>query len=327
MKKTTQKNNKILIVAGAVLSFLIGGGIGATITHLINQKPAEPEVVEPGGINEPSIVTTGMNLKLISSTNNADGSVTKNYSYSMNPANAEIQSATATIKYSDGTACPDSVMTASVDKTAKTVAITNKTAFNKKIAVTVKLTATDGSTASGTITFDYVKKLLSLSSNIAEGDHEVYYLAGAGYSTSSAGYLSSFAATEFMTPNYSIYTKNKNYTFAVEHIEALPSLLFGSETFKTMLSPYTNQLETFFTEKIRSGAAVTAADLYNLSSDSDYHTALRRLSNLTPSLINDYIELELYLTIYCVEEPDIKISIGGGDSFIKFGINYDFTRF
>ena len=327
----TKKNKQKFIVLGFALSLLIGGGVGAAITHFVEQKP---EVVEQGGLADPVISTKGMSLRLLNSVNNADGSVTKTYSYTMNPENADIASATAEVNYEDHGAgggnnrkrvyassvpVPESVMTATVDKEAKTVAITNKAAFHIRIIVTITLTATDGSTASGTITFDYVKKLLGMT-GIGQA------CGGQGFA-SSMNPLTSFAVDQMITPNYSIYTKDKAYTFAVKDVSTYCEFNFDNSVYQTKLEKYKTQLETFFKQKISSGGSVTVDELWNVSSDNDYHAALKNLSALTPSATDNSISVGVNAIYYCVQNENIKLEMNSNDSTVYFGIKYDFSAY
>ncbi len=266
MKNQNKKNRSMKVLGTTLaLALLVGGTVG-----IVNHYE-RPQISDE--VNDEQDVTIrdhGVTLKLLQKTNNSYGEVDQTFTYSVTPSNATNQAVTAVAKYQDGTSC-DAVMAVSVDTSAKTIKLSCKGAFSKKITVTV--TSSANSSAKGTVTVDYVKKLKSITAkntNIQIG----------GKNTSTANdYVKKdkISWTDFYTPNYSVYTKDKNYTFTTGLFEDQTTydIQFDEEIGITGLpSDYREKFESLVRNAIANQSGITDDQIWNLYSTNAYHSAL-----------------------------------------------------
>lgn len=300
-KKTTSKRISGFALAAVALFVGVGG-------YLVSRSlPADTPVTVDPGLGNGTIITNGMKIRYLSETTNTDGSVTKVYSYTVTPVNADIQSASAVAKYIDDTD-PSAVLTASIDKTEQTISVTCLRAFSKQIVVYVDVTAMDNSTASGTITFDYVKKILGLEAT-ADHDTNCYYV-GNGWSAAKNGLISSLAIEEFIMPSYSVYTKDKDYTFST----SVMAVQYCDETVIEDYKEYSISdatialLQEALEVKMKLGNAAyfTPTELWNIDSSNSWHSFLMHVKDADPEL--NYINFCFYTDFYCDQNHSVKIA-------------------
>lgn len=258
-----KKSNSKKYLLGTSLALLLTLGIGGALIGTHNT--GGDNVVVDGDLN---IVDKGVSIRMLSKETNSHGQETITLSYSVTPDNATNQNVIVTLAYKGGGDC-SSVMTASVNSSAHTIALECKGAFNKQIVATV--TSEANSNAKGEITIDYEKKLLGFEVN--DEDVEIGTTAG----SSGATFKQSLNLTDIYTPNYSVFTKDKtyNYTYALapatsgSSLSIDENLVYDNDVFEQKL---TQLLES----KIKTGViSFTDDELWNLDSSNEYHSALR----------------------------------------------------
>lgn len=189
-KNNVLRNSLVLLTIGLV------SGIAFVDWNLkdwfITEKQDNQEISEL----ETSIIENRIKLKLLTTSETEDGSITKTFSYTITPANATNQNVTATAKYKDGTSC-SSVLTTSVNSTDKTISIVCKSAFAQQIEVVVTSEANEN--AKATIKVDYVKKVTNATYN----SESIQYILG---EEKAINY------SNFIDITYSQYSKNKDYS-------------------------------------------------------------------------------------------------------------------
>lgn len=341
MKKQQTKQykteNKILTIVAVLL--LVGATATVTAgicTDWFSRNPFEQAEKDSTKDDvETSIKENGVSLKLLSTSTTSEGYVVKTFTFGVEPANATDQTVSATAKYKDGSDC-SAVMSVAVNNEAKTIALTCKAAFSKQIIVTV--TSNANSNAKATITLDYVKKLLSISDKNTNNSQNINLAVGAGYELQErdyAKYMDNFSINEMITPSYSIYTKDKNYTFNVKNVtvDADEILYDGSDLelgldneilYQTYLSPVAELLQTKIQNK---AAAPTKEEIWNAVDDNTWHSLLKGYEKQVKQ--NNYSEylcsFTLNATYYCVEEPAKEVVIN--NKYIYFYPAYDWTGF
>ncbi len=262
-----QKKHTFSKILGTTLALalVLGGTVG-----ILNRYEHPQTGDEVNDDQEVVIKNDGVTLKLLSKTNNSYGEQDQVFSYSVSPANATNQAATAAVKYQDGTDC-SAVMVVSVDTTAKTIKLSCKAAFSKKITLTV--TSSANSSAKATATINYEKKLKSITAKSPN-----IQLGGTGTISGSVK-KDRINWTDFYTPNYSVYTIDKNYTFT--------TALFGNGGADLELDECTvSSISTVIQEKfegllrtaITNQTTITDDQIWNLDSSNTYHSALMSAS-------------------------------------------------
>ena len=248
MNKEQKRTLKGAVVGIAALLLLAGVFYGGMA---LQKKFDKNDIVESsnsqGGIST-EITASEMKIRALATKENEDGSVTKTFTYEVQPAGATNQEVTVSAKYVDGSDC-SAVITASVDLTKKEISVTNKGAFNKVVNVVV--TSVNNSKATATIKCDYVKKVIDVSCN------------------ETLDNFTSFV-NEYITPSYSIFTKDKNYTFSISNANLTISSLGDTGDWST----YKDAIETKIETAINSNKAISNTDLWNIYDTYDYHNFL-----------------------------------------------------
>jgi len=324
--KQYKTENKILTLVAALLLVVATATVTAGVcTNWFQNNPFEQSQKDSKDDVETSIKENGVSLKLLSTSTTKEGYVVKTFTFGVEPANATDQTVTAAAKYKDGSDC-SAVMSVAVNNEAKTIALTCKAAFSKQIIVTV--TSNANSNAKATITLDYVKKLLSINKNKTDIN------IGAGMS--GITYDSNFALNSMIDPSYSVYTKDKNYTFAIKDVSVgLDEWVYGSEyvtdeiMIREFLTPLMNLVET----KIQNKAeAPTKEEIWNITDDNTWHSILKYYAEDVKQGKNTeyFCSFILQATYYCVEDPTIEVkydSNNGAREFINFYPAYDWSGF
>lgn len=323
--KQYKRENKILTLVAALL--LVGATATVTAgicTDWFTKNPFEQAEKDSTKDDvETSIKENGVSLKLLSTSTTSEGYVVKTFTFGVEPANATDQTVTASAKYKDGSDC-SAVMSVAINNEAKTIALTCKGAFSKQIIVTV--TSKANSSAKATITLDYVKKLLSISKNKTEIN------IGAGMS--GITYDSNFALNSMITPSYSVFTKDKTYTYNVKDVSVgLDEWVYGSEyvqdqfMFTEFLDPLMDMLETRIKNK---EAFPTKEEIWNITNDNDLHSILKYYAeDVKQGTQTDYFCSFIFTaTYYCVEDPTIEVKYDTSNQvYINFYPAYDWTGF
>lgn len=247
MKKEQNKTLKGALIGIASLLLIAGVFAGGMALQKHLSKDDVVLSSKDGGIST-DISSQNMRIRALATKENEDGSVTKTFTYEVQPAGATDQEVTVKASYVDGSDC-SAVITTSVDQTKKEISVTNKGAFNKVINVVV--TSVNNSKATATIKCDYVKKVLDVSCN------------------ETLDNFTSFV-DEYITPSYSIYTKDKNYTFAISNADITISSLGDTGNWST----YKSEIETKIETAINQKKAISNDDLWNIHDTYDYHNFL-----------------------------------------------------
>lgn len=247
MKKEQNRMIKGAVLGIASLLLLCGVFAGGMALQKHLSKDDVVLSSKDGGIST-DISSQNMRIRALATKENEDGSVTKTFTYEVQPAGATDQEVTVSAKYVDGSDC-SAVITTSVDKTKKEISVTNKAAFNKVVNVVV--TSVNNANAKATIKCDYVKKVLSVA---------------------CMDTLDSFTSfvDEYITPTYSIYTKDKNYTFSVSNASITISSLGQTENWDT----YKTAIEDKIEAAINQNKAIANTDLWGIYDTYDYHDFL-----------------------------------------------------
>lgn len=322
-----EKRNGAAIILGALLI----AGLSATLTAGVctdwfKNNPFDQTEKDPSSGIDTSIQENGVNLKLLATTTTPEGYVVKTFTFAVQPSNASDQTVKVEAKYKDDTDC-ESVLTVSVDNESKTVSVVNKGAFEKQIIVTV--TSNANAEAKATITVDYVKKLLGIKSSVAKEELTGnYYYFGGNYAENN---ISDFSVSSMITPTYSVFTKDKTYTFAVKEVSV------GGDEWICSSSEYDNYIstshlwnyfETLLQQRIQSGGALLTADeIWNIESKAGWHSYLAYLSENHLNASNDnYVSFVFNATYYCVEDPSIEVKFNdGSDTYLFLSLDYDFS--
>lgn len=322
-----QKKNTGLLV----LLTLFGAVIGATTATAVFTKgfrtnPFEQGEKDPSSGLETSIKEDGVSLKLLATSTTSEGYVVKTFGFTITPSNASDQTVNAEAKYKDGSDAAD-VIAVSVDNEAKTISLTNKGAFSQQIVVTV--TSNDNAQAKATITVDYVKKLLGIHSSVEKEGDGNYYFFGGNYTGNN---LSDFSISSMITPEYSVYTKDKNYTFAVKDVSVLEDewLCSSAEYFDIINSDHIGRaIAKLLEEKIKTGGALpTAEEIWNIDSEPGWHSYLSYISeNHLNEESDEHLSFVLKATYYCVEDPSIELKFSDDfyDTYLFLSFDYDYS--
>ncbi|MFR1524192.1 MAG: hypothetical protein ACLSUV_01610 [Bacilli bacterium] len=319
MKQKNTKTKKIVL--GLLLGVICLGAIGFGVHQAFNENKTSIVDVDESGVSE-TIESRGVKIKLLSTQVQADKSIVKTFKYSVEPSDATNKEVKVTALFADGSDC-SSVITASVDKHTQTITITCKGAFKQKI--NVKVTSVDNPNAYANVILNYVKKIQSI-----EGTIKSLYV-GNGWSQNYPEQHKDTTVTyaDFITPTYSDYTKDKQYTFAMRDIEIIDDefLIQGSLPDKDTEELYT-KLNVMLYEAFNNQSALpTSEDMWNAVDTDTYRSWLLGVADLDPWEEDAYLCLEARGTIYCVEDPTISVQLGGGTHFyVYFSFQDDYSN-
>ena len=251
--KNKKKNIKTILASTMALTLLLAG-VGVMVG--LENQPTEQEVVKHEGIK----------LKALQKTENADGSVTQTISYSVQPAGATDKSIYVEVMQNGQKVTSTDVVSVTTQSNADgngTISVTVKQAFNKQYIVNVHSNYDNDVYSSFTI--DYEKKLLSLTDGAIVHEPEL-----------TNSYV--LSVDKFYTANYSLYTKDKTYTYKISNVNVdITSYSVGSDfPFK---SGDASDLENIIKASALDGTAVTDTEIWNAISTTDGYTE---------SEINDY---------------------------------------
>lgn len=325
-KKEKQKTLRIL----AVIALMGGASVltAGICTDWFKNNPFDQTEKEPSSGIDTSIKEEGVSLKLLATTTTPEGYVVKTFTFTVQPSNASDQTVTVSAKYKDGTDC-ESVLRAAVDNESKTISVINREAFEKQIIITV--TANANAEAKATITVDYVKKLLGIKSSVdKEGSTGNYYFFGGNYAENN---ISDFSVSSMITPTYSVYTKDKTYTFAVKEVNVYEDeWICSSGEYSDFINNSNHiwrALADVIQKKIQSGEALPTADeIWNIDSEPGWHSYLAYMSkNHLNESTDDHVSFVFDATYYCVEDPSIEVKFndGGDDTYLLLSLDYDFS--
>ena len=319
MKQKNTKTKKILL--GLLLGVISLGAIGFGVHQAFNDVETPIVETDNSGVKE-TIESRGVKIKLLSTQVQADKSIVKTFKYSIEPSDASNKEVKVTALFADGSDC-SSVIATSVDKNNQTITITCKGAFNQKIIV--KVTSIDNPNAYANVTLNYVKKIESIEGTITN----LYVGKGWKYDTVSDHSDTSVTYADFITPTYSDYTKDKQYTFAMKDIEIIEDefLIQRSLSAQDTDELYTELTVMLYDAFNNQGSLPTTEDIWNAVNTDGYRSWLTSVADLDP-MDDAYLCLEVRGTIYCVEDSTISVQLGGGSHFyVYFSFQDDYSNF
>ena len=319
-KRKNERTKKILL--GLLLGVIALGAIGFGVYQAF--KDTEPPIVETdnGGVSE-TIESRGVRIRLLSTRTLEDESVEKTFSYSVEPSNATNKDVKVSALFVDGSDC-SSVITTAVDKETQTITITCKGAFKQKIIV--KVTSVDNPEAYAEVTLNYVKKIESIAGTITS------LHVGNGWDLDFEGCHKDTSVTyaDFITPTYSDFTKDKQYTFGMRDIQIIDDefLIQGSLPDQDKDELYAELTVMLYDAFNNQGALPTTEDMWNAVDSDAYRSWLLSVNDLDPWADDAYLCLEVRGTIYCIEDPSISVQIGGGTHFyVYFSFQGDYSDY
>lgn len=301
MKENKKRNSKIVPIC-LILTIL------GTIIYILSTYEKIPD-------NDVIINQNGINLKMLSSTENNYGELTYVFEYQIIPENATNQEVTLSLIYKDnGQEITNSEFSYELNQELKQIKIICHKAFNRTILL--KITSNQNNNAYAEVKLEYSKKLLNLDYKTND-----YYIGG----QSNHNNLQDFTATSFIEPTYSLYTKDQEYTFKAESF----ALSYESENYSipgSLPSTFVNNLINLLNNKfINQEKSITPQEIWNLTSDNKTHSFLSKLSQLDYK--DNYIEFLVdEAKYYCVEKPEIVIDDPQRLTFV-FYLDFDFTNF
>lgn len=272
MARKNKKNNKLKKSVLLVMGLFLCGGVLATLN---NYEKNNPVISNPA--EDVKVVNQGIKIRMLSTSTNDNGEEDKVFTYSISPENATNQSVTLTLSYIDGSDC-SSVMEASLNEDDKEITLSCKGAFSKQIKLVI--TSKDNSSATATITMDYVKKLKAITP-ISGGP---LYIGIWNSGSPAYGGITSLAPSSFVNAGYSVYTKDKTYTFkaTVNSIDLTAKVV--SSEISSVADSVGTALKTKIKEKIEAGSSyLSASELWNLSDSNSYHSYLATIGSMSLS--------------------------------------------
>lgn len=310
MKKfTSLKSNKIKYSLVAFL--LVGGSIGLLANKYFN-------TINNGNISEIEIEENGISLKFLSTKENEDGSISKTFSYEVKPEYATDKTITCTLKFVDNSDC-SSYMKAQINNGEQTITLTNMKAFDQQIIVTLISNADKSKTAS--LTCDYEKKLLSIEDRDKNNKH---YTIGNGW-TNAYGEtgINDFKIENFIIPNYSVFTKDKNYTFSYSKFNLQFDELCGITNNNDLFNEITVELKDALYNKVENQEGyLSKEEVWNLIDSNEWRSALKETSNNNPD-DDYYVSYEIIGTVVCNENPKITLEL---DTLFYCSLKYDYSE-
>ena len=309
-----KKMNKSLVtpmILGGIACFALGGLSGFLlsdyyITHNAAMDKGEKDSIPVDASSK------GMQVKMLSTVTNDDGSVTKTIGYTVLPAAATNKDVTVKAQYADGSSCAD-VASVILDQENKTVAVTIKNAFSQEIQVV--LTSASKASVTATIRLNYEKKLLGLNRLI---DGAEIHVGSWGEETAS---IADFSIENFVTPEYSAFTYDKVYSFAVSEVtvpegDFVEEILQYSDSDPDLALNMAHLLQ----DKINAQAAISAADIWALSETEDWQYFL---SNLTATeQVTPYYHTTFTATYSSIGQPETKVVYSDVELYLSLAGDY-----
>lgn len=318
-KRKNTKTKKILL--GLLLGVIALGAIGYGTYQVLNEENPVVET-EKSGVSE-TIESRGVKVRLLSTRTLENDVVEKTFSYSVEPSNATNKEIKVTSAYVDGSDSSQ-VITTSVDSLSQTITVVCNGPFKQKIIV--KVTSVDNPEAYAEVTLNYVKKIESIDGTITS------LHVGNGWDVNFEGAHIDTTVTyaDFITPTYSDFTKDKQYTFAMKDIHIISDefLIQGSLPDQDTDELYTELTVMLYDAFNNQGSLPTTEDMWNAVDSDAYRSWLLSVADLDPWSDDAYLCLEVQGTIYCVEDPTISVQIGGGTHFyVYFSFQGDYSDY
>lgn len=221
MKENFSKNKVWQILGVAVLCAVTVLGAVLGVLFGMNHSSEDLNVSKDLSNQDPLLIesTQEQGITILSSvaTTAADGSTSKTLTATITPDDAtnrkvdwSVAFKSASSTWAKNKTVTDYVTVTPTSDGALTATVTCKKAFGEQIIITVK--SREVSEVSATATVDYEKKLLDFTCALQRKTASTSYVA-VDKIDCSAGYTYNY----IVTPVYSDFTKDKTYSYTVEH--------------------------------------------------------------------------------------------------------------
>lgn len=337
-KQTKKENNRTEKITIAVLALLlIGGGCYIGGKHIMDSK--QPVIETVPGDDEVAIKNQGITIKKLNTVTNKDGSVTKTFSYTIEPANATNKGVTLTAKYADGTDC-SAIVTLSSNETDQTISITCKSDFDKVINVSVVSKA--NTNAKSTITLNYVKKLKSFNAkpHVEDyGGYSIYFsdrFAGDSSIIGEFSYQYNNMTTSLNTLindlfdiTYTKFTKDQKFNYFLKDVTVINDEIYTNTvdwgSYGDLINNYySNLLTEYLNDQTNDDFSTVAEDIWNLSNDNQYHSLLLEESKYNAS--ESYIAFSFGAEVYFNNGDNTESILNTRfEGLVTFPLSFDYS--
>lgn len=308
-----KQNNKLIV--GTIISALLIVGTG-TLAYLtkgfqdwsFNQNQKNDDL----GL-ETEIKSSGLELRLLNTTENEDGSITKSFNFTIKPKIITNKNLVINSKYKDGTLVDESVLKVTYQYTYENTGYINiicKQAFSQQIEVNIA--SESNSEVKATIKVDYVKKVLNVETK--ENVLDSHYCFDNNFHADIIAFtamkeLENYDINQFLNITYSQYSKDKNYTFKLSSVTStLGTTDFEAPSNDLQIEQnrisdiFKNKIETEFMKKVFLDNAEPFEALWNLAETDDDRVILKHYSN------DQYLYASLSSTFNIICEQDNNIN-------------------
>ena len=307
-------------------ALLVLGAVATTLTGLASCQKVNFNHLVPTDIIDvgSNIKQNGINVKRVNSGTNESGESYQSFTYSVTPEDAINQDVEVVATYNDGTDCSD-VVTVSLNQDTKTILVTCHKAFSKQIVIEIR--SVNNPLATASVTVDYEKKLESveylfkntlLQNNYYSAQETINF--GLTISDDSEIYnmIRDFSPLSFISPNYSEFSIDKNYTYSVdysfpgsgERMIYVDEFCLPSAPSESLQSELTDSVNALLEGKVGNAASaiITGEEIYNLSSGENKEEWVNLLKSIDKK--NEYyICFGVNLSIKCNEDPTKSIAV------------------
>lgn len=279
--------------------------------------------------DETSIGSDDISIKSLNTTNNADGSTTKTFSFSVKPGGADNQAVSATAKFLDGSECGEYIAMV-VDNNVKTISVTTRLVdgtygWSQPIVVTVVSDANNQ--AKATVTLEYSKKIISFKSTLSSDR----YFIGPGWDADGAldGMIDSFSYDQMIDVKYSRFTKNNEFTYKCKDVSVnfYEDMFIHTATEQASVDRAADAMCSLLKERIESGGSYfTAKELWDLDNSNEWHSVIK--SNSKRNVLDDsYQSFNVSATYFCVEDPEKQFRINDVEFILSYGYDYSAEQY
>lgn len=328
----------VLLGAGttAGISYAIGANYGPEITQ-------QEESKDDSGLVTDIVEQKGIRMALLSSIA-IDGNPTQFFTYEITPENATNKNVNISVEYeSGGTATEIQAQLYTQDQLPGGLGANpgncilvkaQGTGFSKSILV--KVMAADGSGVSASVKCDFKKKILSWSYN-SEGSNGYTGITfgdtgteGTSLNSGNATFNDFFFKNDCLTPNYSLYTIDTDFTTMASSYWNTADLNCTSQN----LSSYpvaANKLSTAIIAALKGEANFPSAEtIYNYANGESYENAYksylknsdRRLDFDLSGSVGTTERYPYYVAILDFTDEEVLDNAAG-----CLSLKYDFTTF
>ena len=259
---------------------------------------------------------TEFSLRMVSSSEEADGTIVKIVSYKIIPENATDIRMKLTLAYEDGSSCAESV-NATVDEFNKKIILKCRKPFGKRIRLTLMSASNESVRAEMMI--DYEKRLDRL-----EFTDESFW----GVGTDSA--IHDFIAESVLKAYYTEFTKNSDFTFGVREVSVeyadTIDISYNWECNEDLEGRWNGLIPLLERHLSAMEGFPTAEEIWNCNDfywwqnylcevmKGDYHTGHAGL------------EMSFNAVYYCNEKPEIQVEVTDFHFFLLLE-EYNFEPF